>query len=120
MKILKFKKPVKISEITSEHIEFSDGTIIYGEHRQDCCEQVYADFKSLVDTAITELEFRELEIEPVADAGFRINGFFVPCYNIQNGYYLDKLDLIIGHKGMQIKINLNDFDGVYCLEDDIK
>jgi len=86
---------MKIIEINEDGIKFDDGTTIIDEHRQDCCEHVYADWKQLKDTGFLGKEIEEIKIEGVEDLGFRINQYFVPCYNEQNGYYGDDLILII-------------------------
>lgn len=88
---------MKILKITSEQIEFDDGTTITHHHEQDCCESVYADFESLKDQDIKEKDFKEIKIEGVKGSGFRLNGYFIPCYNEQNGYYSDDLELVIKH-----------------------
>lgn len=72
-------------------------------HFQDCCEAVYADWKALLNTGIENEVFSALTIETVKDSGFNIlinDGrytptlrYFVPCYNIQNGYYSSDLSI---------------------------
>ena len=93
-------------------------------HDQDCCENVYADFGALNDTGfekfIIEYINKErsryfdpsIDIEFVEDYGFRINGYGVPCYNSQNGYYNDNLELIIEtyHKGALVSNFIFDCD----------
>lgn len=78
-------------------INFDNGVQIFDYHDSDCCEDVFADFDALKDeVGIFEHDFNErIQIERVEDSGFRLEGFFVPCYNIQNGYYSDKLELNI-------------------------
>lgn len=76
-------------------ITFDDGTKIIDVHEQDCCEHVYADWKQLEDTGFLGKEIKEIEIEGVKESGFRINGFFVPCYDVQNGYYSSDLEIVI-------------------------
>lgn len=41
--------------------------------------------------------------------------FFVPCYNEQNGYYSDKLELILHKNNETEKIDITDFveDNIY-------
>ena len=90
--------------------------IIEDYHEQDCCEHVYADFSALEDTTFfDELKGKNLtakevanNIELVEGNGFRIFGYFVPCYNVQDGYYSDNLTLIITeeHEKNKIKIDL--------------
>jgi len=88
---------MKLTEITEEQLKFDDGTIIEFHHEQDCCENVFADFKSLSDQELIGKEFNSLDIEGVKDSGFKLNGHFVPCYNKQNGYYSSDLELVINH-----------------------
>jgi hypothetical protein len=90
--------------------------IIEDYHEQDCCEHVYADFSALEDTTFfDELKGKNLtakeianNIELVEGKGFRIFGYFVPCYNVQDGYYSSNLTLIITeeHEKNKIKIDL--------------
>lgn len=88
----------KISEVTSEHILFSDGTEITYYHYQQCCEYNYADFEQLDDLARSAIfDTDNLKYEIVSGDGFRFGNdgkmFFVPCYSIQNGYYSDEVDI---------------------------
>ena len=89
---------MKISEIIDNGILFDDGSQIRGYHFQDCCEDVYANFEYLNDeTELEDYDFEAIEFENVPRAGFRFGDsrrkFFVPCYNIQNGYYSDELTI---------------------------
>lgn len=98
---------MKCIEIISEKLIFSDGTVIYSHHDQDCCEEVYADFTALEDTTFKDEDFSEIVIEEVKTSGIRINGYFVPCYDIQNGYYSNNLKLIIEKpNGEGIKLDI--------------
>jgi hypothetical protein len=101
---------MKIIEITEEGIKFNNGIEVKHYHEQDCCEEVYADWKQLEDTNIMEREFDDVNIEKVKGSGFRINGYFVPCYNVQNGYYSSALELhiVYNRSGDKKVINLND------------
>ena len=95
---------------TNKGIVFNDGTTIIDHHDQDCCEHVYADFDQLADTNIFDNDFNEIEIEGVKEAGFRLNGYFVPCYDQQNGYYSNDLALIIKKPdGFKRKVDVSDF-----------
>lgn len=100
---------MKIIKIENR-ITFDDGTTITDYHSQDCCESVYADWKQLEDTDIKEKEFRKIKIEGVKGSGFRLNGYFVPCYNSQNGYYGSDLTLEIKHPDKKKEeIDISDF-----------
>lgn len=87
-----------------EGLVFDNGTILTAYHSQDCCEEVYADFNQLRDTDILDHEFNDLTIEDVPDAGFRLEGYFIPCYNSQNGYYSDVLTVkVVNQSGKVVK-----------------
>lgn len=94
---------MRIIEITEEHILFDDGNEITYNHKQDCCEHNYADFKQLDDLGRhTDFDVN-LIFEEVKGSGFRfgnLNGkmFFVPCYSLQNGYYSDDVDIYLNSK----------------------
>lgn len=86
---------MRIKEVTDNGIFMDDGTRISDYHDQDCCECVYAEFKAIKDQPIMDQEFDTIVIESVEDAGFRLNGTFVPCYNYQNGWYSSDLTIIV-------------------------
>lgn len=83
----------KISEITDEHIRFSDGSMITFDHCADCCEWNYADFEQLDDLARNALfDTANLAFRAVDGSGFCFGNkdgrmYFVPCYSSQNGWY---------------------------------
>lgn len=125
---------MKIVEINDEEIKFNNGYILYYYHSQDCCEHVYADFEVLKSynlstktgktINIKDIDFEEnLQnlIEGINEAGFNMiskigEKFFVPCYNIQNGYYNDKLELILQiNKKLEEHLNISDYieDRIY-------
>ena len=101
---------MKIVKIDSIGIEFDNGAKLTHFHYQDCCENVYADWKNIqVLTKIgrnsistEELDFDENLTEHILGlkgVGFVLedkNGIqlFVSCYNQQNGYYSSDLELI--------------------------
>lgn len=91
----------KIIEIKENYLKFSDGTLIEGDHDQDCCEYNYADFDQLDDIARAyDFNTSKLRFEAVEGSGFRFGDhpyrmFFVPCYSDQNGYYTDELDIYL-------------------------
>lgn len=101
---------MKLIKISEEGLEFDDGTIVVDNHNQDCCEHVYADWNQLEDTDIKSKNFRKIKIEGVKGSGFRINGYFVPCYNSQNGYYGSDLELEITKPGVPTqRIDVSNF-----------
>jgi hypothetical protein len=103
----------KIKKISSEGIAFDNGCWISDYHCQDCCESVYADFEYLKgETSIMEAVF-DLKsptlVEVVVNNGIRLvsvdgHGYFIPCYDRQNGYYSNQLELRIGyvHGGQKV------------------
>jgi len=120
-----------------DNIELSDESIkiIFGEevielkdyHEQDCCENVYADFKAmkyyLKDIIEKKQDVKEIVIKGVDEMGFLICFYydwevnekvFIPCYNSQNGYYSSGLELIVIRNGVEKKIDISDL-----VEDDI-
>lgn len=82
---------------------FEDGTKIYSEHENDCCECHYLDFTHTDASDFDGLEF-DLEgdkfFERVKDYGIRLlptNGhpIAIPGYGSNNGYYSHELKLIV-------------------------
>lgn len=103
-----FKETVGIV-LNGDSIQVGELKISY-LHDQSCCESVYADF-AVFDYYLKDLRemgIRKLEIKAVEDMGLvfffydaskygdpnRI-GVLVNCYNEQNGYYSDELQLEI-------------------------
>ena len=81
-------------------IEFDDGTFLVDIHGQDCCEHVYADWEQVAnDSLALQYDFECLKIQDNR-TGFRFGDgkrwVFVPCYNEQNGYYSDSLEVGAG------------------------
>lgn len=109
---------MKIREVIGGKIIFDNNSYLLDYHEQDCCEEVYADFEYIKDynsiegnKTVFDLEFNENfieNIELVKGEGFKFfdvngNAIFVPCYNIQNGYYSDYLDLYYYKDKKEIK-----------------
>lgn len=100
MKIVKiYKEYCPLNPCGQGGIEFSDGSMLVDLHDQDCCENVYADFSNL-DSDIMSYDFKgAIKIEK-AQNGFKFGDnrrwFYVPCYNVQNGYYSDNLSIAYG------------------------
>jgi hypothetical protein len=93
----------KVIKIENDELLFSDGSRLYSEHKQDCCETHYLDF-----THLTLKDFEGLEFNLDGDEFFRriagygielmpIHGWSVkiPGYGSNNGYYSDNLDLVL-------------------------
>ena len=79
-------------------------------HEQDCCENVYADWETLLefsDRNFVAGDWRTIEFCGVEDAGFLLrfttsdksDGYFCPCHNEQNGYYSGDLALKVSLNG---------------------
>lgn len=84
-----------MNKIYDDAVLLTNGTYIEDIHEQDYYEEVYADWSALEDTTFKEEKITEVHIEKVPDSGFRLNGYFIPCYNRQSGCYNDKLKLRI-------------------------
>ena len=95
---------VKVSGVYDEYLEFNDGTKMYSEHYQDCCENHYLDFEHL---SIGDFEGMEFDLsndnffERVPDYGIKlipVSGGWpvgIPGYAQNNGYYSSNLTLVI-------------------------
>lgn len=55
-----------------------------------------------------DIDFKEINIEKVPGSGFRLNGYFVACYNIQNGHYRSDLKLLITENNVTREIDIED------------
>ena len=99
-----------------------DGIIkISTDHSQDCCENVYGDFK-IVNFHIQNILENQLEkivIKQVQGMGFLIcleferwpvsdDKIFIPCYNYQNGYYSSSLSLVVNKYGVETRVDISD------------
>jgi hypothetical protein len=102
-------------KICERGITLNDGTYIEDSHEQDCCEHVYADWNELkTQTGALEmleaLTLEKVDITP-CEYGFRMNGFFVPCYNEQNGYYSNDLSILVNGTG--VTLDLENMECIY-------
>lgn len=95
---------VKATEVQSNGLVFDDGSKLYSEHDQDCCEHHFLSFDDLTLSDFDGLEF-DLSLphklfERVEGYGIRlipVNGHpvSVPGYGYNNGYYSANLTLVI-------------------------
>ena len=101
-----------------QYLEFDNGMRLEYYHDQDCCEDVYADFQNMQVMGPQEKNYvdaRDLDffenildsIVPIEGLGFYIvtkQGIciLVSCYDIQNGYYNDRLELVYGDERKDI------------------
>lgn len=96
-------KNLKVVSIEGEALVFYDGTRLYSEHIQDCCENHYLDFGDLELSDFEGLEFdlsNDDFFNRVEDFGIElkpINGHVVRVagYGYNNGYYSSDINLII-------------------------
>ena len=106
---IEFAKPVKILEVGKDGIIFSNGSVLIDLHYQDCCEVVYADWNIYKDEPRKDLEeITYIEVFSLKNSGIVLEfhteqtqyivaqRWFIPCYDIQNGYYSDELLLTFG------------------------
>lgn len=86
----------KYNIITEWNVTLSDGTTICCDHNAGCCENNFASFEALKDTTFEDvcITYDNLEIE-ANEYGFKINGYFVPCYSMQNGWYSTDIDIYV-------------------------
>ena len=104
-------------------ILFDDGTMLVDTHYQDCCENVYAHWEYLADEiGIYDTDFSNLKIEEIDKrknrCGIRVcdkRKFYVPCYNEQNGYYDDRLNICF--IDINNKIVLGSWNNVPVIDD---
>lgn len=106
---MKTENLVTVASINKDEIHFSDGSRLYSEHEQDCCESHYLSFEHLTLDDFKGLEFdlRGDFFEKVDGYGIRlkpVSGFpvSVPGYGYNNGYYGANIDLIVNF-GEEIK-----------------
>lgn len=95
--------------------------VIKSDHVEDCCEHVFADFSILkyaTKHILAQEKTKEISFKGVEKMGFLMiigdNKYFIPCYNIQNGYYSSDLGLVVIEDNVKHKVNISDF-----VEDDI-
>lgn len=95
----------KVIEV-NDGLRFDDGSYLYSDHDQDCCENHYLDFSDISVDDFKHLDFdlsSELFFERVDGFGIRIiavNGVAIPVpgYASNNGYYSSNLTLHLDNK----------------------
>ena len=112
-------------------LHFEQGGVVrlYGEHDQDCCEQVYVDWSAVSDYVGQIVDggpYTGLTVKGVPDMGLllvfscwvhnvRVLGclhdvkVFVPAYNKQNGFYSDQLALVVEWLGGVERYAVSDY-----------
>lgn len=82
------KNPNYYDKTKDDNLYLNDGTVIKFEDAGDWSYN-YADWSALEDTGFfqdTSINKDTLKLE-LCNYGFTINGYFVPCYSWQNGWY---------------------------------
>lgn len=93
----------KVIFVDKDEVRFDDGSAIYSDHDQDCCERHYLDFSELSLDDFENLEFDLSSpsfFERVDDYGIRLlpvrgHPIGVPGYGYNNGYYSANLSLVL-------------------------
>ena len=96
-------KKLKVLIVDSEMLVFEKGVTLYSYHEQCCCESHALDFSGLSMEDFEGLEFdlsNDDFFERIEGYGIAlkpVNGLPVriPGYGSNNGYYSDKLELIL-------------------------
>lgn len=102
------KRIVYIKKIEDGVIYFSDGSILYSYHEQDCCETHYLDFEHITQDDfvgmlfnITENFFRKIPDYGIALVSCNNTGELrIPGYGNNNGWYSHQLELVLEIKVM--------------------
>ena len=94
---------LKVTKIDSDAIWFDNGTSLYSDHCQDCCESHYLNFEDLTledfdglefdltrDNFFGKIEGYGIELFPIAGHSVKVAG-----HGYNNGYYSTDLTLVI-------------------------
>lgn len=112
---------VTVVEVKQDYILFSDGSKLYSEHDQDCCE---SHFLSMSDLGVKDFEGLKFNLEKdffkrIVDYGIELiptlgHSVKIPGYGSNNGYYSSNLTLVLERpKGIE------SFDISDCQEIDL-
>ena len=101
----------KVVKVDSESLIFDNGVLLYSNHDQDCCESHWLCFNDLSLEDFEGLEFdlsNDNFFERVPEYGIALKPIFghpvrVPGYGSNNGYYSDRLELIVSNRNDFIK-----------------
>lgn len=102
MKITKYGEDVGVV--------FDNGSYLYDYHDQECCEDNYAGWSQLEESALNH-DFDEETFEIIPnDYGFRFGDksrtFYVPCYSEQNGCYSDDVNIMYKDKDGNVLLKI--------------
>ena len=100
---------MKIIRVNENSLEFDNGKILYSLHEQDCCEEHYADFESIIGQGWEDADFddtlmamlyeipeKRYHTEKMDTDEFQTffslidknkNKYIINIYNSNNGYY---------------------------------
>ena len=116
---------MKIKEIREEMVIFDDGSRLFSDHLQDCCEWHYLDFNMLKDYNISPKTGKPIDIyqqefdfsnsvpfKRVKGMGIILydkeeNGYLINGYGYNNGYYGDNIDLVYEDKNKKVLYKYN-------------
>ena len=110
---------VKVSSVNDEELVFDDGSKLFSEHGQDCCESHFLSFKDLSINDFDGIDFDlsgDTFFEKVDGFGIRLipidgHTISIPGYGYNNGYYSSDLTLVVVSTGIR-----RDFDISECQE----
>lgn len=106
----------KVAYVGEDQLNFDDGSKLYSDHDQQCCENHYLDFTNLSLEDFEGLDFdlsSDGFFEKVEDFGIRLkptNGHpvSVPGYGYNNGYYSHNLTLVLCKEGDETRYDISD------------
>jgi hypothetical protein len=109
---------LKVIKVDSSEITFDNGSKLYSNHEQDCCENHYLSMNDLTLDDFDGLEFNlttDKFLEKVEDYGIALKPILghpvrIPGYGSNNGYYSSNLDLVItnaNNNGIYKKYNIS-------------
>lgn len=128
-----FKKQIEKSKIQEINLEDNKISVVTDKqqiieietnHEPVCCEVVYADMEifKYVKKELIGKTIDVILIKGVEEMGFLVclgelyrhndyfdyfSKIFIPCYNVQNGYYSSDLELKISVNGIETKIDIS-------------
>jgi hypothetical protein len=110
----------RVVYVDADMLQFDDGSKLYSEHAQDCCETHCLDFSnySVVDFEGLDFDLSSSFFERVDDYGIRllpINGHTVsvPGYGYNNGYYSANLRLVLERPDSFVTFDISDCQTIY-------
>lgn len=106
----------KVVYVDEDLVKFDDGSTLYSDHDQDCCENHYLTFADLSLNDFEGMEFNlssDSFFEKVEDYGIRllpVNGqpVNVPGYGYNNGYYSHNLTLVLERKNETKRFDISE------------